>query len=106
MAGAAPAWIGRSMQPIAPGTTPEKSGAFVEQFPLPRTGTGIWDGLTLAVKAIIATAGRRTGCGNPRWLDTHPPAAVHAVCVEQLLSAGGRCVGKTVTDELAFSLLG
>jgi amidase len=58
------------------------------------------------VKDIIDVAGRRTGCGNPRWLETHPPAAVHAVCVEQLLAAGARCVGKTVTDELAFSLLG
>jgi amidase len=31
---------------------------------------------------------------------------VNAVCVEQLLGAGARCVGKTVSDELAFSLLG
>src|SRR4029077_4269094 len=31
---------------------------------------------------------------------------VHAVCVEQLLAAGAHCVGKTVTDELAFSLIG
>jgi amidase len=28
------------------------------------------------------------------------------VCVEQLLRAGARCVGKAVSDELAFSLLG
>jgi amidase len=28
------------------------------------------------------------------------------VCVEQLLAAGATCEGKTVTDELAFSLLG
>ena len=33
-------------------------------------------------------AGHRTGCGNPTWLATHPPAAVSAVCVEQLLAAG------------------
>jgi amidase len=31
---------------------------------------------------------------------------VHAVCVEQLLHAGARCVGKAICDELAFSLLG
>jgi amidase len=47
-----------------------------------------------------------TGCGNPTWLKTHPPAAVHAVCVEQLLAAGAHCVGRTITDELAFSLIG
>src|SRR4029077_9707831 len=33
-------------------------------------------------------------------------AAAHAVCVEQLLAAGARCVGKVVADELAFSLIG
>src|SRR5262249_10934128 len=37
---------------------------------------------------------------------SHPAAVVHAVCVEQLLHAGARCVGKTISDELAFSLLG
>ena len=31
---------------------------------------------------------------------------MHTVCVEQLLAAGAPCVGKTVTDELAFSLIG
>jgi amidase len=31
---------------------------------------------------------------------------VQAICVEQLLAAGARCEGKTITDEIAFSLLG
>ena len=30
-------------------------------------------------------------------------AAAKAVCVEQLLAAGAQCVGKTFSDELAFS---
>jgi amidase len=51
-------------------------------------------------------AGFKTGCGNPAWRDSHPAAVVHAVCVEQLLLSGARCVGKTICDELAFSLLG
>ncbi len=63
-------------------------------------------GLSFAVKDLIDIGGYVTGCGNPTWRDTHPPAAANAVCVEQLLDAGARCVGKTVTDELAFSLLG
>jgi len=94
------------MQPTTPSITPAQSGAFVELFTLAPTGAGILDGLTFAVKDLIDIAGRRTGCGNPRWLETHPPAPVHAVCVEQLLAAGASCAGKTVTDELAFSLLG
>jgi amidase len=55
---------------------------------------------------VIDLAGRVTGFGNPTWRDTHSPAPAHAVCVEQLLAAGARCVGKTLTDELAFSLIG
>jgi amidase len=84
----------------------EESGAFVETFSLPPTGSGPLDSLRFAVKDLIDVAGRRTGCGNPTWLATHPSATVSAVCVEQLLAAGAQCVGKTVTDEVAFSLLG
>jgi amidase len=84
----------------------EKSGAFVETFSLLPTADGPLAGLNFAVKDLIDVAGYRTGCGNPTWLATHPPAAVHAVCVELLLAAGAQCVGKTVTDEVAFSLLG
>lgn len=84
----------------------QQSGAFVETFDLAPTGEGPLAGLRFAVKDLIDVAGRPTGCGNPTWKATHPPAAVHAVCVEQLLAAGARCIGKTVTDELAFSLIG
>ncbi len=80
--------------------------AFVATTLVPPTGSGVLNGLSFAVKDLIDVAGIATGCGNPSWRNTHPPASVHAVCVEQLLAAGGRCVGKTVTDELAFGLLG
>jgi len=83
-----------------------ESGAFVEAFDLAPTGTGPLDGLRFGVKDLIDVVGRVTGCGNPTWRNTHPPAVTNAVCVDQLLSAGGRCVGKTVTDQLAFSLDG
>src|SRR5262245_1386725 len=83
-----------------------QSGAFVETLELSPAGTGPLDGLCFAVKDLIDVAGWKTGCGNPAWHATHPPAVVHAVCVEQLLHAGASCVGKTVSDELAFSLLG
>jgi amidase len=84
----------------------EESGAFIERFTVEPTGQGPLDGLTFAVKDLIDVAGHHTGCGNPTWLATHPPATVHAICVEQLLAAGARCEGKTITDEIAFSLLG
>jgi len=84
----------------------EQSGAFIERFTLPATGDGPLNGLRFAVKDLIDVAGHRTGCGNPKWLETHPPATVSAVCVEQVLAAGAQCEGKTITDEFAFSLLG
>ena len=86
--------------------TVAQSHAFVTTFDLSPSGSGPLDGLRFAVKDTIDVAGFRTGCGNPTWRDSHPAAVVHAVCVEQVLRAGARCVGKTVCDELAFSLLG
>src|SRR6266481_344270 len=86
--------------------TVAQSNAFVTTFDLSPTDSGPLDGLRFAVKDTIDVAGFKTGCGNPTWRDSHPAAVVHAVCVEQLLRAGARCVGKTICDELAFSLLG
>jgi len=63
-------------------------------------------GLTFATKDVFDIAGHRTGNGNPVWLETHPPAAHTASAVERLLAAGARMVGKTHTDELAYSLNG
>jgi amidase len=63
-------------------------------------------GLTFAVKDVFDIAGHRTGNGNPVWLETHPPATRTASAVERLLAAGANMVGKTHTDELAYSLNG
>ncbi len=63
-------------------------------------------GLRLAVKDLYDVAGYRTGCGNPLKLAASPVAEHHAAAVAALLSAGARFVGKTHTDELAWSLYG
>lgn len=86
--------------------TIQESGALVETVAYPPTASGPLDGLSFAVKDIIDLAGRRTSCGSPDWGRTHPPAAANALCVDQLLGAGARCVGKAISDELAFSLDG
>ena len=83
-------------------------GAFV---PGPRThleptGSGPLDGLTFVAKDLIDIAGSVTGGGNPDWHGQQTPAATSAVAVQRLLQAGAAMVGKTVTDELAFSLEG
>jgi len=62
--------------------------------------------LSCAVKDLIDVAGTVTGCGNPDWARTHRPARGTATCVRRLLAAGAGLAGKTVTDELAFSLEG
>lgn len=63
-------------------------------------------GTSFGVKDLYHIAGRRTGFGNPLWLDTHPPAEHTAVAVQRLLDAGASMAGKTHTDELAYSLNG
>ncbi len=86
--------------------TVAQSNAFVATFDVSPTGSGPLDGLRFGIKDVIDVAGWKTGCGNPTWRESHPTAVAHAVCVEQLLRAGARAVGKTISDELAFSLLG
>jgi amidase len=63
-------------------------------------------GRTFAVKDLFDVAGISTGAGNPDYLAEAAPAAGHAPAVAALLAAGADLVGKTVTDEFAFSLQG
>lgn len=63
-------------------------------------------GLSFAAKDVFHIEGARTGFGHPAWLANHAPAAVTAAAVQRLLDAGATMVGKTHTDELAYSLTG
>lgn len=63
-------------------------------------------GLTFAVKDFFDVAGMPTGAGSPEWLATHAVPKVSAPVVSLLLTAGARLMGKTHTDELAWSLNG
>jgi amidase len=63
-------------------------------------------GVTLAVKDIVDVAGVTTGVGNPDWLASHEPAERHAAAVQLLLDAGATVIGKSHTDEFAWSLSG
>lgn len=73
---------------------------------VPGSGQGPLRGCTLAVKDLFDVAGLPTAAGNPDWEATHPVPTQHAPAVARLLGAGAALVGKTVTDELAFSLSG
>jgi amidase len=84
------------------------TGAFCPHgdFEIAGAGSGPLHDLTFATKDIFDIAGRVTGCGNPDWLASHAPAAENAAAVQKLLDAGAHMLGKTITDELAFSLNG
>lgn len=70
------------------------------------TSAGILDGLRFGVKDVFHIAGHRTGFGNPNWLATHPPGDHTAAAVTDILAAGADMVGKTISDELTYSLAG
>jgi amidase len=78
----------------------------LRQMPVANAELGPLAGLRLAVKDIYDVAGYRTGCGNLRKFAESPVASKTAVAVQTILDAGARFVGKTQTDELAFSLMG
>jgi amidase len=63
-------------------------------------------GLTFAVKDFFDVAGVPTGAGSPEWLAGHPVPTQSSPVVDRLLDAGARMIGKTHTDEMAWSLNG
>ena len=73
---------------------------------LPGADSGPLAGLTFGLKDLYAVAGHRTGFGSPDWLRTHPPAERSSSVLTRLLDAGATMVGRTHTEELAFSLTG
>lgn len=88
--------------------TRENSMAFMP-YPyveLPHATEGVLSGLTFSVKDMFDVAGYPTGAGSPTMLALSGVKTRTARAVEQLLEAGARFVGKAVTDELAFSVIG
>ncbi len=63
-------------------------------------------GLAFAAKDLFDVAGYPTSSGSPHMLAMSGIKTRTAPTVQRLLDAGARLVGKTITDELAFSLSG
>jgi amidase len=78
----------------------------LRRMPVANAELGPLAGVRLAVKDIYDVAGYRTGCGNLKKFDESHAASTTAPAVQMILDAGARFVGKTQTDELAFSLMG
>ncbi len=88
--------------------TVDSIGAFVGTPRVLAVGaaSGALAGVTLAVKDLYDVAGTVTGAGNPSFAERRAPATIHAEAVARLVAAGATVVGKTITDELAYSLSG
>ncbi len=74
--------------------------------PVPHAATGPLSGLSFAVKDLFHVAGYPTSGGQPLMLALNGVQTRTAPTVQRLLDAGARFVGKTLTDELAFSMNG
>jgi amidase len=76
------------------------------EHPVPHAPQGALHGLSFAVKDLFDVAGYPTSAGQPHMLALSGIKAKTAPVVQRFLDAGAEFVGKTVTDELAFSLNG
>lgn len=81
-----------------PFTYKSQNDSFKSDMPL--------SGLKLAVKDLFHISGIPTTAGNPCWLNSHDIPTQTSTVVTQLMENGVRFCGKTITDELAFSLNG
>ncbi|KAL0788094.1 hypothetical protein Bca101_004340 [Brassica carinata] len=94
-------------------TIREDFGAFTEKLlllppppPAPPKAPHPLTGLSFAISDLFDVTGYVTGFGHPDWVGTHEPASSTSPVVSTLVEGGATCVGKTVVDELAFSISG
>ena len=86
----------------------DRLNAFLDlaDVPVESGKDGPLSGLTLGVKDIFDVKGYLSGWGSPEHAAETGPAAATAPAVQKLLDAGARFIGKTQTEELAFSMIG
>jgi amidase len=86
----------------------DRLNAFLDlpEAPVESAKAGSLAGLTLGVKDIFDVAGYVSGWGNPDKFEEGKAASATAPAVQKMLDAGARFIGKTQTEELAFSMIG
>lgn len=89
-------------------TLPDPSRGFMPypSVPIPHAASGPLSGLRFAVKDLFDTAGYPTSAGQPMWLALGGGRTQSANVVQLCLDQGAEFSGKTITDELAFSING
>ena len=96
--------MSESMNETATVTDPDN--AFIDRFELRGEPGAPLAGTTFAIKDVYDVEGHVTGAGNPDWARTHHAATRHTPLLRDFLAAGATCLGKTHTDEIAYSLMG
>lgn len=76
------------------------------EAPVVGAASGPLAGLAAVVKDMYDIKGARSGGGNPDWLAQTKPAARNASVIQKLLDAGAAIIGKTISEEFFFSLIG
>lgn len=91
----------------------EDFGAFVQRLtilppppPAPPKAPHPLTALTFSVSDIFDIDGYVTGFGNPDWAATHEAAPRTSPLILSLIQGGATCTGKTLLDELGFSING
>jgi len=86
----------------------DRFGAFCAHVDvsIPASGRGPLDGLSFAAKDNFDVEGLVCCAGNPDWLRSHQAARATAPAIRMLLDAGASLAGKTIMDEMAFSVSG
>jgi amidase len=74
--------------------------------PIQGAAIGPLAGLTAAIKDMYDIEGERAGGGNSDWLAQAKPAKKTCPSVQKLLDAGATVIGKTITEEFFFSVIG
>ena len=96
------------MPPSLPDVLHDPARAFMPypRQPVAHASTGPLAGLSFGVKDLFHVAGYPTSGGQPTLLALLGVQQRTAPTVQRLLQAGARFAGKTITDELAFSMNG
>jgi amidase len=87
--------------------TIERTNGIIRELSISRNiANGALSALRFFAKDLYDVSGFKTGAGNPDWLRTHEVASQNAQVVDYLLDAGATLIGKTTTDEIAYSVDG
>ncbi|KAF6144586.1 hypothetical protein GIB67_006078 [Kingdonia uniflora] len=91
----------------------EDFGAFVEKFqllppppPAPPKAPHPLTGLSFAVSDVFDIDGYVSGFGNQEWVSTHEAATRTSSVISAAIEGGATCIGKTVVDEMSYSING